>query len=189
MTIDRELLGRVRIEPLDRRRHDRAAFSCGVRQVDAFLATLAGGLQDVDATRVYVVCLDGESPVVGFYAMNAHALDLTSFPEPMRKKLPRYPVVPAIYLSVVGVDGRMQNKGLGQLLMADAMRRAATIADQIGAAFLTLDPLNEDAARLYERLKFVDLPGHKPRRMIIAMKQVRAAMSSAARTSSGPHPT
>jgi len=175
-TIDRALLGRLRIEPLGRKTHDRAAFSCGVAQVDTYLRNLAAGFQDVDATRLWVACLDDGPGVSGFYAMNAHALDLTTLPEPIRKKLPRYPTVPAIYLSVMGVDQSLQGHGIGKFLLADAMRRAAAIAEQIGAAFMVIDPLNDDAARLYASLKFVELPDQPSRRMLLSMKQVRAAV-------------
>ncbi|WP_375459188.1 GNAT family N-acetyltransferase [uncultured Enterovirga sp.] len=177
--IDAALLARLRIEPLDRKRHDRAAFSCGVAQVDTYLRTVAAGLQDLETTRVYVARLDETPDIVGFYAVNAHAIDLGTLPEGMRKKLPRYPLVPAIYLSVVGVHDAFQGGGVGSVLMADAMRRCARVADEIGAAFIVLDALNERAGALYRRLGFVDLPGRAPR-MVIGIRQVRAAIAAAA---------
>lgn len=179
--IDRALLGRLRIEPLDRTKHGqgRAAFSSGVPRVDNFLKTNAAGLQDLESTRCIVACLDGEGDqaleIVGFYALNSHSIDTTTLPEALHKKY-RYPTTPAIYLSVVGVHSGYQKKGIGQFLLAHAFQRCASIADQIGAAFVVLDALNEGAARLYRRLGFTDLPGHEPR-MLINMKAVRAAIA------------
>lgn len=181
--IDRALLGRLRIEPLDRKRHGRAAFSSGEPRVDNFLKTNAAGLQDLDTTRCVVACFPSEdgqpAEIVGFYALNAHAIDTTTLPEPLRRKVGKYPTVPAVYLSVVGVHETYQGKGIGSFLMASAFRRCAGIADQIGAAFIILDALNDDAARLYRRLGFADLPGHEPR-MLIGMKVVRAAIARTA---------
>lgn len=182
--IDRALLGRLRIEPLDRKKHGRAAFSSGVARVDNFLKTNAAGLQDLDSTRCVVACLDpepgaSEAEVVGFYALNNHSIDTTSLPESLRKKYGRYETTSAIYLSVVGVHERYQGKGIGSFLMAHALKRCTAIADLSGASFVILDALNEDAARLYRRLGFQDLPGHEPR-MLISMKVVRAAVSKTA---------
>jgi ribosomal protein S18 acetylase RimI-like enzyme len=170
-------LARVRIEPLDRKKHDRAAFSCGVDRVDNFLKKTAARQQDDDHTRVSVACLDSSDAIVGYYALNAHAIDVSTLPEADRTRLPSYPTISAIYLSIVGVCSEHQEKGLGSYLLADAFARAARAADIIGAHFFVLDALNERAAGLYRRLGFVDLIGHEPR-MLIAMSQIRRAIAS-----------
>jgi ribosomal protein S18 acetylase RimI-like enzyme len=175
---DRAFLARLRIEPLDRNRHDRAAFRCGVDRVDNFLAINAARQQADDHTRVYVACLDAAPQIVGYYALNAHAIDASTLPQNLKKKLPSYPTISAIYLSMIGFHQDYQGKGGGSYLMADAFRRSADAADIIGAHFLVLDALNERAARLYRELGFVDLPDHPPR-MIISMKLIRTAISRA----------
>lgn len=128
---------------------------------------------------MYVACLDGAPAIVGFYAVNSHGIDIQTLPEAMRRRLPRYPTIGAVYLSVVGVDGRYQGAGVGSVLMKDALRRAVRVADEIGSAFVVLDALNERAAALYRRLGFIDLPSQAPR-MLIGMKQVRAAVAAMA---------
>lgn len=178
MSLDRAFLARLRIEPLDRKRHDRAAFSCGVPRIDTYLQTQVAGFQDVETARCWVACLDKSVAILGFYALNAHAIDISTLPPAQQKRLPRYPAVPAIYLSVMGVHEGNQGRGIGSFLLANAFKRSAEAADRIGAAFIIIDALNEQAARLYRRLGFVDMPGHEPR-MLIAMKQVRAAMAMA----------
>ena len=177
--IDRAFLARIRIEPLDRKQHDRAAFSCGEERVDNFLQKTAARQQDDDLTRVNVACLDEAKAVIGFYALNLHSIDATTLHEAARKKLPNYPTISAIYLSVVGVASDYQGNGLGKRLMAHAFARCVDVADMIGAHFVVLDALNERAAKLYRELGFVDLPGHEPR-MLISMPVVRKAMAKAA---------
>ncbi len=178
MPIDRALLGRLRIEPLDRNKHDRAAFSCGYERVDNFLKSTAGRQQSQDITRVYVACLDELPVVIGYYALNMHAIDISTLPADELKGMPMYSSLPAVYLSIVGVDRDYQGKGLGSFLMADAFRLACDVSSRIAARFIVLDALNEDAARLYRWLGFRDLPGHEPR-MLISMAKLRNAIRPA----------
>jgi GNAT superfamily N-acetyltransferase len=176
--IDRAFLARLRVEPLDRNKHDRAAFRCGVERVDNFLANNAARQQDADHTRVYVACLDAGNDIVGYYALNAHAIDVSTLPAEMHKKLPSYPTISAVYLSVIGFHAGHQGKGGGTLLMTDAFRRCLDVATIIGAHFIVLDALNDRAAKLYRELGFVDLPDYSPR-MVISMKLVRKALAIA----------
>jgi GNAT superfamily N-acetyltransferase len=172
---DAAFLARVRIEPLDQN-HDRAAFACGDPRLDNFIQKTAGRQQDQDIARTYVGCLDQDLIVIAYYALNSHFIDVTSLPAEDRKKLPSSETIPAIYLSKLGLHNEYQRKGLGSRLMAHAFQRCVDAADIIGAHFLMLDALNEDAARLYRRLGFHDLPGHEPR-MLIKMSMVRKAAS------------
>lgn len=176
--IDSAFLARLRIEPLDREKHDRAAFNSGVDRVDNFLHKTAARQQDANHTRVYVACLDGRNEVIGYYALNSHAIDVTTLPEDKRKDLPRYPTISAIYLSVIGFRADHQGKGGGTFLLMDALRKSVDAANIIGAHFLVLDSLNERAAKLYREIGFIDLPNHQPR-MLMNMKAVRAAIAKA----------
>ena len=177
--IDHDFLARLRIEPLDRHTHDRAAFRCGVDRVDNFLANNAARQQDADHTRVYVACLDASHEIAGYYALNAHAIDASTLPSEFAKKLPSYPTISAIYLSIVGFHADYQKRGGGTFLLMDAFRRCVEVANIIGAHFLVLDALNARAARLYRELGFIDLPDHAPR-MLIGMQAIRKAILLAA---------
>lgn len=173
---DVAFLARVRVEPLGQK-HDRAAFSCGDDKLDNFIKTTAGRQQEQDIARTYVGCLDQDFVVIAYYALNSHFIDVTTLPPEVRRKLPNYETIPAIYLSKLGVRNEYQKNGLGTRLMAHAFRRCIDAADIVGAHFLVLDALNENAARLYRRLGFIDLPGHEPR-MLIKMSIVRTATLS-----------
>jgi ribosomal protein S18 acetylase RimI-like enzyme len=177
--VDRAFLARIRAEPLDRAKHDRAAFSCGDDHLNNFLKNTAGRQHEQDIARVTVACLDDSPVVIGYYALNASFVDVSTLPEPDQKRLPRYPTIPAIYLSKLGVQDEHQGQGLGEYLVAHAFNRCVKVADEIGAYFLVLDALNERSAKLYRRLGFVDLVGHEPR-MLIKMSIVREAATKSA---------
>ena len=107
------------IEPLGKR-HDRAAFSCGLPELDRYLARQAG--QDVRRriARVFVCTAEASDTVLGFYTLSALAIDLSSLPEELSRKLPRHPV-PCALIGRLAVDQSVRRHGLGRMLLVDAM--------------------------------------------------------------------
>jgi len=109
------------IEPLGRR-HDRAAFSCGVQELDRYLKRQAG--QDVRrrTARVFVCMAKSSNVVVGFYTLSALSLDLGSLPQHLARKLPRHPI-PAALIGRLAVDRSTRGLGIGRMLLTDAFKR------------------------------------------------------------------
>lgn len=170
-------LARLSVEPLNRHKHDRADFTCGVAALDNYIAKSAAKYQDENVTRVYVARLDAGPKIAGFYALNSHAIDMSSLPPGESKRLPHDPTAPAIYLSMIAVDQNFQGQGVGQFLLADALKRSEKVSEQIGTRFVVLDALNDSAARLYARLGFVALPSI-PGRMILNIAQITRARAA-----------
>ena len=117
----------------------------------------------------------GDAAVLGFYAFNAHSIEAEGLPEKLIKHAPRHGHVPAIYLSMFGVDRKVQEQGLGRVLLADALNRAASVSEQIGLAVVVLDVLDdgdekafEKRHRFYESAGFIAFPS-QPSRMFIPM--------------------
>ena len=143
------------IEPLGRR-HDRAAFSCGLPELDLYLARRAG--QDVRRriARVFV-CTAGENDaILGFYTLSALSIDLASLPERLSRKLPRHPV-PCALIGRLAVDRSAHGRGLGRMLLADAVKRTVTAGETVAMHALIVDAANEVAKRFYERFGFAPL--------------------------------
>jgi ribosomal protein S18 acetylase RimI-like enzyme len=185
MSVDKKLIACLKVEPLDRKMHDRAAFSCGVERIDNFLKITAGKHADEDHGKVYVACQADSNVVVGFYAISPHAIDMTVLPENDRKRLPRHPTVSAIYLSMVAVATSLQGCGIGTFLMAEALKKCIEGADIMGGHFVVLDAINEDAARMYRKVGFVEIPS-QPGRMLISLRAVRKAIEKARASTAQP---
>ena len=147
--------GRLVVEPLGRR-HDRAAFSCGLPELDRYLARQAG--QDVRRriARVFVCTAGDTDAVLGFYTLSALSIDLGSLPDELSRKLPRHPV-PCVLLGRLAVDVSVHGRGLGGMLLADAIKRAVIAGDTVAMHAMIVDAANEDAKRFYERFGFVPL--------------------------------
>ena len=124
--------------------------------MDRCLARQAG--QDVRRriTRVFV-CTAGETDaVLGFYALSALSIDLASLPDELSRKLPRHPV-PCALIGRLAVDRSAHGRGLGSMLLADAVKRIVAAGETVAMHALIVDALNEDAKRFYERFGFAPL--------------------------------
>lgn len=169
------------IEPLDPSKHDRAAFSCGVEQVDNFFKRTANKLAAADNLRVFVMTR-GAGDIVGFYALNAHAVDYQNLPPKYARTRAGHGSIPAAYLSMIGVDTRYAGKGCGGDLLVDALTRIAKAADNIGIAAVMLDILDDGNAELiarrkvlYEGYGLTALPSN-PLRLFLPIGTVRALL-------------
>lgn len=166
------------IEPLDTSKHDRAAFSCGVDQVDNFIKKTANKLSKADNLRVWVMTENGTS-IVGFYAINAHSIDYQDLPEKFARTRPGHGSIPAAYISMIGRDTRYRGGGYGGILLADCLARIGKVAEQIGTAVVVLDVLDcGDAERtkrradLYRDYGFVPFPSN-PLRMFLPVATIK----------------
>ena len=77
------------------------------------------------------------------------------------KKLPRYPVVPAVLLGRLAVDCNHEGKGLGGVLLANAVLRVART--ELGVFAVLVDAKDEAAQRFYEHYGFTTLLGESRR--------------------------
>ncbi len=145
------------IEPLGKQ-HDRAAFSCGVEPLDRYIKQQAGQESRRHVANCFVGVNRTEKTIGGYYTLSATAVIFDQLPEEFRKKLPRYPEVPAALVGRLAVDTRHRGKRLGELLLFDAMRR--TLQADLAAAILVVDAKDDAAANFYRSYDFLDIgPG------------------------------
>ncbi len=141
------------IEPLNRE-HDRSAFNCGIESLDRYLKQQAR--QDIKRriSRVFVVCSPIDNTVVlGYYTLSTLAIDLSILPEKIVKKLPRHPI-PAALIGRLAVDVSAQGKGIGKMLLANAIKRTLAVSNEIAIYAMVVDAINEEAASFYKRYGF-----------------------------------
>ena len=173
---------RIAIEPFDPSRHDRRAFSSGVARIDNFFHRSLKKRQAGDFVRAWVAVEEGNPAILGFFALNAHSIEAGDLPARLTKNAPRHGAIPAVYLSMIGVDRARQGKGLGRILLADALARAVAAADAVGIAAVVLDVLEEGGAeatarraRFYAAMGFLPFPS-RPLRMFLPIATARRAL-------------
>ena len=82
--------------------------------------------------------------------------------------------LPGVLLARLALDAREQGQGLGALLLAEALRKAAAGGEAAAARLVVVDAIDEAAARFSAHHGFVAVPEH-PLRLYRPMKDIRAS--------------
>jgi ribosomal protein S18 acetylase RimI-like enzyme len=101
-----------------------------------------------------VLSQDGQK-AIGFYTLEATSISLMDLPLPMAKKIPGYPVAPAILMARLAVDNSVRGCGLGRFMLMDAFSRVLRIQKDIYA--LIVEANDEAAISFYEAHRFLRL--------------------------------
>ena len=137
--------------------HDRQGFECGRQELNDWLLQVARQHQDKGLSKTFVaVREDVPERICGYYALTLAELEKRHLPDAWRKKLPRR--IPGVRLGRLAVDKQYQGKGLGELLLVDALTRAQRIYTEAGGIGLFIDAIDERAADYYRRFGFAAAP-------------------------------
>lgn len=137
--------------------HDRQGFDCGRQALNDWLRQVARQHQDKRLSKTFVAVREIEpTRICGYYALILAELENRHLPDAWRKKLPRR--IPGVRLGRLAVDRQYQGKGLGELLLIDALTRARRIYTEAGGIGLFVDALDAQAAGYYRRFGFEVAP-------------------------------
>jgi GNAT superfamily N-acetyltransferase len=163
------------IEPLGKR--DRAAFSCGVAALDDWFRFRAGQDEKRNVTRVFVA-IDDQDWIIGFYSLSSFTLAVDDLPPEYAKRLPRYDAIPAALIGRLARDARVRGKGIGDLLLADAVRRVIEAARSLAVFAIIVEAIDENAAAFYRDFGFEPFPT-RPLRLFMPATAAAEAVSRA----------
>ena len=149
------------------RTHDREDFDCGVPELNTYLSRQARLDMERDVAATFVLADEANPRVIaGYYTLSAFTVIGTELPEAWRKKLPRYPRLPATLLGRLARD--IHYPGVGKLLLLDALRRSYALRTQIASLAVVAEAKDERARGFYLHFGFLPL-GDDPRRVFIPM--------------------
>lgn len=151
------------------KKHKRNDFDCGNELLDNYLKTQAGQ----DLKKKLAVCFVLSNPktyhIQGYYTLSNSSIPLNSFPESIRKKFPRsYTSIPATLLGRLAIDQTHQGKGIGKILLIDALKRSWEASKKLGSFAVVVDPIDDEAEKFYAKYDFIKLPDSG--KMFIALK-------------------
>jgi len=151
-----------------KREHLLDSFDCGKEELNRFLKRQAWNSQQGHSAQTYVCAKDFS--VLGYYSLSAGSVTHDKATERVKKGLARHPV-PVILLARLAVDVSLQGKGIGSALLKDALLRAASAADTIGARAVLVHAKDEQAKGFYEHFTF-EPSRSDPYHLLLIMKDL-----------------
>ena len=88
--------------------------------------------------------------------LSALAINLSSLPEELSRKLPRHPV-PCGLIGRLAVDQSVRGHGLGRMLLVDAIKRTMGASDVMAIHAVIVDAKNNAAKQFYEGFGFAPM--------------------------------
>lgn len=113
--------------------------------------------------------------ILGYFTLSAGSVSKEQAGARLAKRAPN--PVPMMLLGRMGVHVRHQGEGFGGELVRQALRRAASSAESIGARGLLLHAIDDDSQGFYRHLGFEESP-IAPRLMMMSLAEVAATLES-----------
>jgi predicted N-acetyltransferase YhbS len=166
---------RALLERLDAH-HDVTTFNSGNEDLDTWLQRHALAAQRTDSARTFVATRSGR--VIGYFSLTMGSVLRAEAPAKLVRGMPAYPVG-MVLLARLAVDQSEQGKGVGAMLLAEALRKAVAAGEVAAARLIVVDAVDDSAAAFYQHYGFIRTP-ENPLRFYRRMKDVRASLDSAA---------
>ena len=153
--------------------HERAAFSCGVPELDNYLHLQARQ----DAKRKVAapfVMVNPARLVIGYYTLSAYGIRPAELPRDIAEKLPKYPLIPATLLGRLAVNKEHQGQKLGQLVLMDALQRSWRNTLEVASVGVVAEAIDDSVRNRYLHHEFRPLAEHS-RKLFISMTTIGKA--------------
>ena len=127
--------------------------------------------------RVFVA-MDDQLGAVGFYSLSSFALTIADLPSERAKRLPRYDLIPAALIGRLARDQRAPGQGVGDMLLADAIRQILSVAGTLAVFAIVVEAKDEKAAGFCRDFGFESFPS-RPLRLFMPASHALAAIEKA----------
>ncbi|MBI4419777.1 MAG: GNAT family N-acetyltransferase [Gemmatimonadetes bacterium] len=152
--------------------HDVGAFSSGRPEIDEYLLHRASVDQALNLCQVFVMA-DDSGRVRGYGTLSPvsmrvegvllNTIGITGVP---------YRNIGGYLLGRMGVDKRIQGRGIGSAIVARVAQIAARQRDITGGVFLAVDAKDEPLVQWYQKLGFVRLAPAPKMRLVMPLASV-----------------
>jgi len=118
--------------------------------------------------------------LAGFYTLTQDNIASEDLPPELIKRLnlPRYERIGASLLGRLARDLAYKGKGVGELLLVDALKRSLAMSRQIASAAVVVDAKDEKAYKFYQDFGFIPFPESQKRLFLpmITIEQIYPEM-------------
>lgn len=140
--------------------HQLAGFDCGKPELDLWLRDSARHAERHRTCRTFV-WHSGDGVVVAYFSLAAHLIERAILPRGLAHGAPTQ--IPAVLLARLALDKTLHGRGLGGVLLADALTRAVEAGLRIGVRFVVVDAIDDQAGRFYRAHGFKPVPSDSSR--------------------------
>lgn len=138
--------------------HNRQAFSCGVETLDRYFQERVGQDRRRDLAIPYVLVSTATGDIAGYYTLSNYSIVPARFPQGVTKGQPHYDAYPAVRIGRLATDRRYRGRGVGKLLLLDALSRCLDLKGRAGVMALVVDAKDAAARSFYEHFGFIRFP-------------------------------
>ncbi|WP_368733157.1 GNAT family N-acetyltransferase [Streptomyces alkaliphilus] len=154
--------------------HRLDSFDCGKDELNSWLVDSALHCNRSNTARTFVWVESGGSKAVAYYSLTAHLVEKGTMPSRLGRGSPEQ--CPAVLLARLALDKKLQGRGLGGVLLADALEQVVLAVRNVAARFLVVDALDGEAVAFYERYGFKRIPGDN--RLFRKMSDITASLTT-----------
>ncbi len=159
---------------LDKAKHDRNRFNCGVDALNNYLKVMASQQAKKDNSRTFILEDENDnSHIIGFYTLTMTPIDLKTLPDKLQKKYQSS--TSGGLIARLAIDDRYKGQGFGEWLLIDALRKLLAASDSVAFPVVIVDA-KDGATHFYERYGFQAFQDAE-NKLFITIADVRASLS------------
>jgi GNAT superfamily N-acetyltransferase len=159
---------------LDKSKHDRSRFNCGVGALNNYLKAMASQQAKKDNTRTFVLESDqNPSHIIGFYTLTMTPIDLKTLPEKLQKK--HQSSTAGGLIARLAIDERYKVQGYGKWMLIDALKKLLAASDCVAFPVVIVDA-KDGAKQFYEHFGFQAFQEYE-NKLFITIADIRASSS------------
>ncbi|MFV2057803.1 MAG: GNAT family N-acetyltransferase [Thiohalomonadales bacterium] len=156
---------------LDKNKHNRKRFDCGVKSLNNFLHMMASQQSRKDNIRTFVLeDANTAAHIIGFYSLTMTHIDLNQLPKKLQTK--HKTIYAGGVIARLAVDKRYVKQGYGEWLLIDALNKMLTVSETIAFPIVVVDA-KDGATTFYEKLGFTPFLD-SPNKLFITVADIRS---------------
>ena len=159
--------------PLDKQKHKRNQFDCGVDVLNNYLRMMADQQSKKDNSRTFVLIDENHTGrIIAYYTLTMIPFNLSALPEKLEKKHKNAQTGGLI--ARLAVDKGYARQGYGEWVLIDALKKLCTASKTVAFPLVIVDA-KEGVIEFYEKFGFTPFLD-TPNKLFISMLDVRASL-------------
>jgi len=158
---------------LDKNKHDRIRFDCGVKALNSYLKVMASQQSKRDNTRTFVL-EDESNPkyIIGYYTLTMAPINLDSLPMKLQKK--HHNARSGGLIARLAVDKRYKKQGYGEWLLINSLKNLLFVSERVAFPLVIVDA-KDGSIEFYEKFGFIAFQD-SPNKLFITIADIRESL-------------